>query len=86
MSNNDPDSITYVDDRFVYRLYRNTDLPGAPIETEAVIEFENEDLERPNQYGDFASDAFVFDQVVIIRMIDLNFEFFVTPLVSLAAV
>ena len=61
MSNTDPDSITYVNDRFVYRLYRNTDLPGAPIEKEAIIEFEVEDLERPNQWGDFAEDAFVFD-------------------------
>ena len=61
LSNTDSDSITYVDDRVVYRLFRNTDFPGEPVEKEAIIEFEGADLERPNQYGDFASDAFVFD-------------------------
>ena len=61
MSNTDSDSITYVDDRFVYRLFRNYDLPGAPVEKRAVIEFDAEVLERPNQYGDYAVDAFVFD-------------------------
>ena len=72
MKKNDRQSITFIEDKKVYRLHR--DNAELTVEIDLLMEL---DLNE----ADWANDAWVLDEIVAVRLNDTDFHFFMEPLV-----